>query len=67
MRLLAIIIIFVGKVFRRLMMYVMRPMFKKCGKGVMFSPFDNFTYETIELGDYISIGYGAFFMQKSQA
>jgi acetyltransferase-like isoleucine patch superfamily enzyme len=64
MRLLGLIIGFLTKVFRRLMMYVMRPLFKKCGKRVLFSPFDYFTYETIELGDYVSIGLGACFVAK---
>lgn len=43
-------------------MYVMRPLFKKCGRGVIFSPYDHFTYDTIELGDDVTIGFGASFI-----
>ncbi len=61
MRLLGLIIIIARKIFQRLLMYVMRPMFKKCGRGVLFSPYEHFTYNTIELGDNVAIGIGALF------
>ena len=62
MRLLGLTIVFASKCFNRLLMYVMRPMFKKCGRRVLFSPYDSFTYDTIELGDGVAVCYGASFI-----
>lgn len=67
MKLLGLTIIFASKCFCRLLMYVMRPMFKKCGRGVLFSPYDHFTYDTIELGDYVAIGPGASFIAQESS
>jgi acetyltransferase-like isoleucine patch superfamily enzyme len=39
-------------------MYAIRPLFKKYGRNVTFFPFDHFTYDTIELGDDVAIGFG---------
>jgi acetyltransferase-like isoleucine patch superfamily enzyme len=55
-------IIFVRKVWRRTKMYLLRPAFKKHGKKFLFDPDDLFTYETIQVGDYVSIGNGAKFI-----
>jgi acetyltransferase-like isoleucine patch superfamily enzyme len=67
MKILGLMIVFVSKSFRRLMMHAMRPMFRKCGKRVIFSPFDHFTYATIEIGDDVSIGFGATFYAKESS
>lgn len=67
MRLLGLTIIFVSKCFSRLLMYAMRSMFKKCGKKVLFSPYDHFTFKTIELGDYVAIGPGASFIASESS
>ena len=42
-------------------MYLMRSQFKKIGNNVIFSPFDTFSYETIEIGSDVFIGPGATF------
>lgn len=42
-------------------MVIYRSMFKKYGKQVVFNPRDFFSYQTIELGDYVFIGPGAKF------
>lgn len=55
-------IIFVRKVWRRTKMYLLRPAFKKHGKNFLFDPDDLFTYETIQVGNYVSIGSGAKFI-----
>lgn len=49
------------KVFRRLFMLSQKKRFAYCGRNVIFSPFDNFSYETIYIGDDVYIGPGAVF------
>jgi acetyltransferase-like isoleucine patch superfamily enzyme len=61
-RLLAWTVVCLRKIWRRIKMYVLRPAFKSHGKGFLFDPDDLFTYETIEVGDYVSIGSGAKFI-----
>jgi acetyltransferase-like isoleucine patch superfamily enzyme len=51
--------VFVGKVLRRLLMYVMKSLFKKVGKNVVFNPFDQLSYSNIEIGDDVFIAKGA--------
>lgn len=43
-------------------MHTMSPLFKRHGKRIIFSPYDYFTYDTIELGDDVAIGFGASFI-----
>ena len=61
MSLIGLVIVFLNKVFKRILMYFMKPLFKNSGKNVIFSPYDNFSYSTISLGDDVFIGSGANF------
>ena len=40
---------------------MLKPLFKECGKNISFSPLDNFTFSTIQLGNDVFIGAGANF------
>ncbi|MCE5187385.1 MAG: acyltransferase [Planctomycetaceae bacterium] len=64
LKLLGLVVVITGKLFQRLLMYLIRPLFKKCGRRVLFCPFDFFTYNTIELGNDVAIGFGAVFAAK---
>lgn len=59
MRGLARIYILVSKVYRRLVMYILRPLFKGYGSNFIFDPFGSYTYSTISVGNDVSIGIGA--------
>lgn len=45
----------------RLLMAAQRPLFKKIGQNVIFSPFSSFSFGTIEIGNDVFIGPGARF------
>lgn len=49
------------KIVSRLLMAAQRPLFKKIGKNVFFSPYSSFSYSTIEIGNDVFIGPGARF------
>lgn len=53
------ILLYIQKIFTRLYMYILIFAFKKHGKKFLFYPYDCFSYENIEIGDYVSIGAGA--------
>lgn len=61
MKVLSRIILITFKISRRLLMLFFKPMFKKIGKNVVFSPFDSFSYSNIEIGNNVSISSGAHF------
>lgn len=61
-RLLArLFVVLPQKAVSRLLMKVQKPLFKKVGKNVIFSPFSSFSFETIEIGNDVFIGPGARF------
>lgn len=47
------------RVFRRIKMHLLKPLFKKTGRNFLFFPDSVFTYSTIEVGDDVYIGPGA--------
>lgn len=49
------------KALRRALMLLFRGRFARCGRNVLFSPFDSFDYAHIEVGDDVFIGAGAVF------
>lgn len=60
MKYVALFFLFVSKLFNRIMMHVMLPLFKKHGKNVRFFPTNSsFSYKTIVLGNDVYIGPGA--------
>ena len=52
---------------RRILMLALRPMFGACGKGVIFNPFDLFSYSTIRIGNDVYIGSGAVFIASKSS
>ncbi|RZK27009.1 MAG: acyltransferase [Flavobacterium sp.] len=61
MKILGKLFVISKKVILKLLMYTLRPLFKKCGKNVTFTPTDRFSFSTISLGDDVFIGPGANF------
>jgi acetyltransferase-like isoleucine patch superfamily enzyme len=57
LRILAKMHIFAGKVYRRLLMYVYRPLFASYGKNFRFDPRGLYTFGTIRVGDDVNLGY----------
>lgn len=55
------ILIFIYKVFRRILMYVVKTQFKSIGKNVIFNPFDKIGYKNVSIGNDVFIGPGATF------
>ncbi|MCC6126714.1 MAG: acyltransferase [Pirellulales bacterium] len=49
--------VFAGKVFRRLRMYLHRPLFAAHGRNFLFDPDGFYSYENISVGDDVSLGW----------
>ncbi len=63
MKLLALLIVTIKKVYGRVLMYVYKSLFYECGKNVIFWPTQSsFTYKNGSLGNHVAIGGGAIFM-----
>lgn len=61
MKIFAIFLIFLSKVYKRLLMFVYLPLFKKHGRNILFFPHNStFSYSTISLGDNVFIGDRAY-------
>jgi acetyltransferase-like isoleucine patch superfamily enzyme len=52
------IIIFISKVLKRLLMYIIKTQFKVIGKNVIFDPFDKIGYKNVSIGNDVFIGPG---------
>jgi acetyltransferase-like isoleucine patch superfamily enzyme len=61
-RLVANILIFIRQIWRRTKMYLLMPAFKKHGSHFIFDSDGHYTFETIEVGDYVSLNKGAILM-----
>lgn len=62
MKIIAILLLNLGKSYERLLMHFYKSLFRKCGKNVIFFPTcSKFFYKNISIGNYVSIGYGADF------
>lgn len=55
------------RAFRRLFCHLSKCRFKKCGRNVIFSPWDRFSYETISIGSDVYIGPCAIFRASDSA
>lgn len=51
------ILLFVGKVFRRVLMMLYRPLFAAHGCHFTFDPFGAYSFSTISVGNRVSLGY----------
>lgn len=60
-------IVLPGKVARLMLMKAQRPLFRKIGRNVIFSPFSSFSYASIEIGNDVFIGAGARFSATDSA
>ena len=62
-KLIAILLQNIFKIYDRILMVIMRSLFSKCGKNVRFYPISSdFYYKTIEIGNNVYIGPGANFI-----
>jgi acetyltransferase-like isoleucine patch superfamily enzyme len=61
-KLLGIAVYFLIRLRRRVLMWVLRPLFRKCGSNVVFGHGGDFSFENIEIGDDVYIGPHASFM-----
>lgn len=57
MRLFSKIFLLWGRLLSRLKMYFLRPAFKKYGKNFRFDPDGAYSFQTIEVGDNVNLGY----------
>lgn len=62
MRTIAYILIFIKKVYRKLLILLLKPAFKKYGKNFSFDPFGVYSFNTIEVGNDVYIGLNATLM-----
>src|SRR5690606_20284459 len=61
MKIVARFILLFVKIFKRILMVILKYNFKKSGKNVIFDPFGIYTYKTITIGNDVYIGPGANF------
>lgn len=54
-------LLLIGKIYKKLKMLCIRSLFKKRGANFVFDPKDQFSYETISVGNDVYIGPGAKF------
>lgn len=54
------IVLFGFKLIRRLWMLVLRNRFRSAGENFVFDPFGHYSFDTIEVGDDVFIGQGAY-------
>jgi acetyltransferase-like isoleucine patch superfamily enzyme len=59
---LAVSLIFCGRVWRRLKMILLRSAFKKHGRHFIFDPAGDYTFETIQVGDDVTLGVGVLLL-----
>jgi len=63
MKLLAKLIVLIGKIYNRVLMYIFKSSFASIGRNVIFHPDKSeFTYKNITIGDNVGIGNGARFI-----
>lgn len=55
------------RVVQRVFMMLVRFRFRRCGRRVIFSPFDDFSYSRISIGEHVFIGAGAVFNASNSA
>lgn len=67
MRLLAQAILLFRKTRKKVLSLFFKPLFKKCGKNVVFDPDDLFSFRTIEIGNDVFIGGGAKFVASESS
>lgn len=66
-KLFGFLFILIRKIWRRIKIFMIRPLFKNYGKNFSFDPDDTFTYKTISVGDCVFIGKGACFAASESA
>ncbi|TLM69758.1 MAG: acyltransferase [Actinobacteria bacterium] len=65
MKILANLYVMFCKVKRRILMFLMRTLFKKHGANFIFDPYGIYSYSRIEVGDNVYIGPGAQLMASN--
>lgn len=64
MRLFASLYLMITKVYRRLIMYLLRPLFGRHGSGFLFDPDGYYTYKNIFVGNNVSLGMKSVLMAE---
>jgi len=59
MKLISLGLLYTCKAYRKLLIQLYKPLFKKYGRNFDFDPFGVYSYNTIEIGDDVFIGPGA--------
>lgn len=63
MKFLALLIIYIDKIIDRISIFIFKPLFKQCGKKVIFYPRkSDFYFKNISIGNNVFIGQGASFI-----
>ena len=62
MKIVGLIYLLVQKAYRRLLMWMLRPLFRRHGKNFRFDPHGEYTFSNIIVGDDVAIGTGASFI-----
>jgi len=62
MKILGLIYLLAQKVYRRLLMWILRPLFRRHGRNFRFDPHGEYTFSNIIVGDDVAIGTGASFI-----
>ena len=62
MKALAKMVLALSAIRRRVLRLVLRPLFRRHGRNLVFFPDDLFSYDTISMGDDVYIGPGARFL-----
>lgn len=60
MSIISRIILFSLKVYRRIWMLILKERFKKTGSNFVFDPYGHYSFDSIEVGDDVFIGQGAY-------
>ena len=61
MKAIASVFIIASKIYRKILMYMLRPLFKIHGRNFVFDPHGFYSYKTISVGNDVFINVGAIF------
>jgi acetyltransferase-like isoleucine patch superfamily enzyme len=61
MKIFSLLILYFLKIYRKCLMQIYKPLFKKYGRNFVFDPFGIYSFKTIQVGDDVYIGPGANF------
>ena len=62
MKIIGLLVIIFGKIYRRMQMLCMRPLFARYGKNFRFDPQGSYSFSNIFVGDNVNLGYQPILM-----